>query len=140
VILRALKTYGMILADNGSNLFITGANDPDWNDSDLNALKRLTAANFEVVQMGIVVTPGSEPQGAVPSIASFSASPATVSAGGAVTLSFSVSNASYLIISPEIGPVRGTSASVHPATTTTYTLYATNAYGRSEATVRVTVN
>ncbi len=140
VILRALKKYGMILADNGSNLFITGANDPDWDDNDLNALKRLTAANFEVVQMGTVVTPGSEPQGAVPSIASFSASPAAVSAGGAVTLSFSVSGASYLIISPEVGPVRGTSASVHPTATKTYTLYATNAYGRSEATVRVTVN
>ena len=140
VILTALKKYGMILADNGSNMFITGAKDPGWNDNDLNALKRLTAADFEVVQMGTVVTPGSEPQGAKPSIASFSASPATVSAGGAVTLSLSVSNASYLIISPEVGPVRGASVTVHPTATTTYTLYATNAYGRSEAAVKVTVN
>jgi hypothetical protein len=140
VILTALKKYGMILADNGSNLFITGANSPGWNDSDLNALKSVTAQAFEVVQMGAITTPGNEPQGASPAIRSFSADHTTVAAGTAVNLSFNVSDATYLIIGPEVGPVRGATATVHPTATTTYTLYATNAYGRSEAAVTITVN
>ena len=56
VILRALKTYGLILADNGSNMFISGAPDARWNDEQLNTLKQVTAANFEVVKMGPVTT------------------------------------------------------------------------------------
>jgi hypothetical protein len=49
VILTALKTYGMILADNGSPWYITGAPDPRWNDDELHALQTLTGASFEVV-------------------------------------------------------------------------------------------
>jgi hypothetical protein len=56
VILRALKKYGMILADNGSNWFVSGAPDPRWNDSELNTLKALKGSDFEVVKMGTVVT------------------------------------------------------------------------------------
>ena len=40
VILKALKNYGMIVADNGSSWYITGAADKRWNDDDLNQLKR----------------------------------------------------------------------------------------------------
>ena len=57
VILTALKQYGMFLADNGSGFFISGAPDPRWSDSNLATLGRLTGANFEVVQMGPIVTP-----------------------------------------------------------------------------------
>jgi hypothetical protein len=46
---------------------------------------------------------------------------------------------SYYILSPQIGAVRGGSATVTPTLTTTYTLYATNQYGRTQATVTVTV-
>jgi hypothetical protein len=56
VILRALKRYGMILADNGSNWYVSGAPDPRWNDSELNTLKALKGSDFEVVKMGTVVT------------------------------------------------------------------------------------
>jgi len=49
VVLAALKTYGMILADNGSPWYITGAPDPRWNDDQLHALQQLTGADFEVV-------------------------------------------------------------------------------------------
>ena len=56
VILRALKKYGMFLADNGSNWFISGAPDPRWNDNELRALKTIAGSNFEVVQMGTIVT------------------------------------------------------------------------------------
>ncbi len=56
VILTALKTYGMIVADNGSNWFLSGAPDARWNDSELNALKRVQGSDFEVVRMGPVTT------------------------------------------------------------------------------------
>jgi hypothetical protein len=56
VILRALKKYGMIVADNGSNWYISGAPDPRWDDNELNTLKNVKGSNFEVVQMGTIVT------------------------------------------------------------------------------------
>jgi hypothetical protein len=56
VILIALKKYGMFLADNGSNWYISGAPDPRWSDNELNALKTIAGSNFEVVQMGTIVT------------------------------------------------------------------------------------
>ena len=52
VILRALKTYGMIVADNGSSWYITGAVDKRWNDDDLNQLKSVPGAAFEAVDTG----------------------------------------------------------------------------------------
>jgi hypothetical protein len=54
VILRAMKKYGMILADNGSGWFVTGAPDPRWSDDRLNALKQVPSSAFEVVRMGPV--------------------------------------------------------------------------------------
>jgi hypothetical protein len=52
VILEALRTYGMIVADNGSSWFISGATDPRWNDEDLDQLKRVPGTAFEVVDTG----------------------------------------------------------------------------------------
>lgn len=58
VILQALKTYGMMVADNGGNWFISGAPDPHWNNDRLvNELRQVTGADFEVVKMVGVVTP-----------------------------------------------------------------------------------
>jgi hypothetical protein len=56
VILRALKTYGMFLADNGSSFFLSGTHDMRWNDEELGAMKRLHGRDFEVVRMGPIVT------------------------------------------------------------------------------------
>ena len=56
VILRAMKQYGMIVADNGSNWYISGAPDPRWSDSDLHTLGAIKGSDFEVVQMGTIVT------------------------------------------------------------------------------------
>jgi len=52
IVLRALKRYGLIVADNGSSWFITGAPDPRWNDADLEQIKRVPGSAFEVVQGG----------------------------------------------------------------------------------------
>ncbi len=51
VILRALKKHGMVLADNGSSLFMSGAPDSGWNNSDLNLLKAVPGSAFEAVDV-----------------------------------------------------------------------------------------
>ena len=56
VVLSALRTYGMFLADNGSGWYISGAPDPRWNDDELNTLKRVPSSAFEVVRMEGLVT------------------------------------------------------------------------------------
>ena len=140
VILTAMKKYGMILADNGSAIFISGVPDDRWNNTNLNLLKNITASNFEVVQMGTIYTPANVPTGPSPTISSFTANPTSVTAGSPVTLSWSVSNSTYNIIDPQVGPVRGTQIVVTPTATTTYTFYSTNQFGRTTATVTVTVH
>jgi hypothetical protein len=55
VILKALKTYGMFVADNGSNWYISGAPDSRWDDDELGELKSIPGKNFEVVKMGTVI-------------------------------------------------------------------------------------
>jgi hypothetical protein len=139
VILAALKKYGMIMADNGSSLYISGAPDDRWNNSDLHNLGIVTASDFEVVEMNPIYTAANIPAGSAPAIASFTASSQSVVAGAPVTLNWTVTYASYLIVSPDIGAVRGTSVVVTPAQSTTYTMYATNAFGRTTATINITV-
>jgi len=55
VILRALKRYGLIVADNGSSWYITGAPDPRWNDADLHQLGSVPGSAFEAVRTGPIV-------------------------------------------------------------------------------------
>jgi hypothetical protein len=52
IILQALKTYGMFLADNGSDWVISGEANPGWNDDELRQLKTVPASAFEVVKHG----------------------------------------------------------------------------------------
>lgn len=51
VILRALKTYGLILADNGSPWYLTGAPDPHWDNDALHQLHEIQGSNFEAVDV-----------------------------------------------------------------------------------------
>jgi len=55
VILRGLKRYGMIVADNGSNWYVSGAPDPRWNDDELGTLRNVKGRDFEVVYTGELV-------------------------------------------------------------------------------------
>jgi len=139
VILTALKTYGMIMADNGSAMYLSGAPDDRWDNNDLHNLGQVPASAFEVVKMNPIYTAANVPQGAAPTITSFIASPTSVSSGTKVTLSWQSSGTSYYVITPQIGAVRGNSTTVTPTQTTTYILYSTNQYGRTQATVTVTV-
>ncbi len=56
VILTAMKNYGLILTDVGSDLFISGAPDDRWDNDDLHELNAVKGSDFEVIQMGEIVT------------------------------------------------------------------------------------
>jgi hypothetical protein len=57
-ILQSMKTYGMLVADNGSNWYVSGAPDPRWNNDKLaSELGSVKGASFEVVRMDGLVTP-----------------------------------------------------------------------------------
>ena len=58
IVLQALKSYGMIVADNGSNWYISGAPSPKWSNDDLHSLGQITGADFEVVDTSSLPHPG----------------------------------------------------------------------------------
>ena len=135
-----MKKYGIIVADNGSSMYISGAPDDRWSNDDLHNLGTVTASDFDVLQISPLYSASNIPSGPSPAISQFIANATTVTAGAPVVLSWQFTGASYSIVSPEIGATRAGSATVHPAATTTYTLYANNAYGQTTATVTVTVH
>jgi hypothetical protein len=49
IILQAMKTYGLIVADHGNNMVISGMPDTRWNDTILRQFRTITSSNFEVV-------------------------------------------------------------------------------------------
>jgi hypothetical protein len=57
VILRAMQRYGMLLADNGSAWYVSGAPDPRWSDDRLASLSRVRSTDFQVVRIERLVTP-----------------------------------------------------------------------------------
>ena len=62
-IFRAMKRYGLIVADNGSDMYISGTMDARWNNDVLNpAFRSLTADDFEVVELGMAASPPSHQQ------------------------------------------------------------------------------
>jgi len=52
IVLEALKRYGMLVADNGSDWYVTGTPDPRWSNDQLHALHRVPGSAFEVVKTG----------------------------------------------------------------------------------------
>ena len=80
-IFRAMQKYGLIVADNGSDMYITGTFDTRWNNGMLNpAFALLSASDFEVVKLGW--TPAVSTSAA---LASLTASPTSVIGGGPAT-------------------------------------------------------
>lgn len=84
-IFRAMQKYGLIVADNGTDMYVTGTFDTRWNNDILNpAFALLTASDFEIIQLGW------QPSAGTAALLSISASPATVVGGspstGTVTL------------------------------------------------------
>jgi hypothetical protein len=95
VILRAMKRYGIILADNGSAWYISGKPDDRWNNSNLHTLGNLLGSNFEAVDASsLMIEPNSG--AAVQNGVTVSVSPAsaTVRAGRTQTFTGTVTGAS----------------------------------------------
>ncbi len=138
VILTAMKKYGIILADNGLEFEVAGAIDPRWSNDDVTGLTQIHLTDFEVLETGPQYTWGSMPVGKIPEIREFTASSLTVAPGTPVTLVWTQDPSAWYFIDV-IGPVRGNSIVVTPTQTTTYTLNATNAYGRETQKVTVVV-
>ncbi len=135
VILQALKTYGMILADNGSPMFISGTPNDGWNNDDLHNIGGVKASDFEVLQETPLYTAANIPSGAPPVISTLQA----ISLRGLSTeLFWRATGASFFIVSG-VGPVRGNTLAVSPTKTTTYTVYATNQFGQTSKSITVTV-
>jgi hypothetical protein len=80
-IFRAMQRYGLIVADNGSDMYITGTYDTRWNNDILNPVfKNLTASDFEVIQLGYNPSPG-----APAALNSLTVSPSSVTGGQSAT-------------------------------------------------------
>jgi hypothetical protein len=106
-VFRAMQKYGLIVADNGSDMYITGTYDTRWNNDILNpAFGNLTANDFEVVQLGY--NPGPA---APASLNSLGVNPSAVTGGQSTTGTVSLTGPA-----PEGGAVV-TLASANPAAT-----------------------
>jgi hypothetical protein len=95
-IFRAMQKYGLIVADNGSDMYITGTFDTRWDNDILNpAFAKLMASDFEVIQLGWNPTPGT------PALNSLSASPNPLIGGngstGTVTLTLAAPTGGALV-------------------------------------------
>ena len=111
-IFRAMQKYGLIVADNGSDMYITGTFDTRWNNDILNpAFALLSAGDFEVVQLGW--TPATA---AVPVLASIGANPGSVEGGGSATGSVALSAATSSPVSVSLSST--SSAVTVPASVT----------------------
>ena len=86
-IFRAMQKYGLIVADNGSDMYITGTYETRWNNDILNpAFSKLSASDFEVIQLGY------NPQSASPTaLSSVSVNPSSVTGGQSITGTVSMS-------------------------------------------------
>ena len=130
-VFRAMKKHGLIVADNGSDMFVSGVYDTRWNSDVLNpAFAALKAGDFEVIQLGW------QPPAAAPRVQSFTASPPVIKAGSCSTLSWSTLGGSVTTLDGgSVGAID--TATVCPGATTTYSLSTTN--GSTPATRRATV-
>ena len=78
-IFRAMKTYGLIVADNGSDMYISGTYDTNWDNNILNpAFGALSASDFDVIQLGWQPT-------STATLTSISVSPSTIVSGNSTT-------------------------------------------------------
>ena len=95
-IFRAMQKYGLIVADNGSDMYITGTFDTRWNNDILNpAFSTLSASDFEVIALGW------NPVSTAPSLTGVSANPNQVTGGnpstGTVTLTVAAPSGGALV-------------------------------------------
>jgi hypothetical protein len=81
IIATALKRYGMMVADNGGNWFLSGAPDPQWDDDAINTLKRLKGSDFEAVDTSSLAANPTPPPPAIEAHINFQPAAAPIHAG-----------------------------------------------------------
>jgi hypothetical protein len=144
-IFRAMQKYGLIVADNGSDMYITGTYDTRWNNDILNpAFSALTANDFEVIELGYNASGSTTTDAA---LAAVSVSPGTVTGGqtaaGVVTLT-TAAPAGGLIVDLATGnPAVTLPATVTVsggATTANFTVTTVPVATASSATITATYN
>jgi hypothetical protein len=142
IILTAMKKYGLILADNGSAIYIQGTTDSRWNDSDLHNLQNVLSSDLQVITYGVTAAydAADAPSGAAPTITNFVATPGVYNGVKFYTLSANVTGGTYSYMNYpglETGAIFRGYMAVAPTTTTTYTLTSRNLYGTTQASVTV---
>jgi hypothetical protein len=152
-IFRAMQKYGLVVADNGSDMYITGTFDTRWNNDILNpAFSLLTASDFDVIQLGW------KPSAGAPALNSVSVNPSQVVGGnpstGTVNLTspapasgvtVTLSSASTSVsVPPSVSVGQGASSANFGITTTAVTTQTLStvsaAYGGLTKTTTLTVN
>ncbi|MEO8739181.1 MAG: hypothetical protein ABI537_05695 [Casimicrobiaceae bacterium] len=121
VILRALKKYGMFLADNGSSWYLSGAPDPRWSDDELHQLGALHGSDFEAVDASALMVNPNSGQAAAAAVAPGQEGVAAVEYYCAATDRYLTSTASE-----EIAALDGTLAPGWARTGETFNVYATS--------------
>jgi hypothetical protein len=114
VILRALKKYGMMLADNGSAWYISGAPDDRWNNDDLHNLGLIHGSDFEAVDVsGLMIDPnsGAARQSTTVSV-TVTPSTASVQTNGTQQFSASVTNTSTQMVNWSVNGAPGGNSAV----------------------------
>ena len=142
IILTAMKKYGLILTDNGSNLFFQGTQDSRWDDDDLSNLGGVLSNDMEVVAIPKAYDGSNDPTGQAPVISNFTATPSVVEGQTLYILSANVTGGTYSFMnSPgeNTGTIFRGVMTVNPTATTTYTLTSRNLYGTTQASVTVTI-
>ena len=146
VVLRALKRYGMILADNGSNWFVTGAPDPRWNDAEIDTLKGIKGGDFEVIKLGYPGAPTATAPAAPANLqvtagtllANLSWSPSTGATSYTLKRS-TTSGSGYMTVASGLTGTSYTDSSLLAGTTYYYVVAASNSSGASANSAQVAV-
>jgi len=153
-IFRAMQKYGLIVADNGSDMYISGTFDVRWNNDILNpAFSTLAASDFEVIQLG-----WNPPSSGTAALTAVSASPSTVTGGSAATGTVALSaaapsggalvslssNIGAATVPPSVTVPQGASSATFTIGTTAVTAPVvgtlTAGYGGVNKTTTITVN
>ena len=111
-IFRGMQKYGLIVADNGSDMYITGTYDTRWNNDILNpAFRNLSASDFEVIQVGY-----NPPAAGPAALTSVTVSPSSVSGGqsatGTVTLTGAAPSSGAVVSLTSANPAASVPSSV----------------------------
>jgi hypothetical protein len=142
VILTAMKKYGIILADNGSAIYISGCPDSRWNNDDLSNLKKIKGASFEAVDCSsLMIDPNSgeakQPNGTKPNVPYIQPPYPVFCSGDSVILYITPQTSVNYQWKNGTQNVGANSASYTATTSGTYTVVVTNNFGSATSNIAI---